>query len=83
MYVHVCLVGPNPVGTKTFPSARPYPTLAFVAVYVRLWDRHECYSFHVFTMAITRIAAAYAIATVLRCNHFPPSCQPLNYGDSN
>ena len=40
----------NVVDTKTFPSARSDPTLRFFAVRVRLWEWHECGSFHVFTM---------------------------------
>ena len=37
------------------------------AVHVRLWKRHECDSFHAFTMTVT--------ATGLRCNNFAPSWQ--------
>ena len=63
------------------------PTLAFFAVHARLWERQECYSLHVFTMTITRIAAAYAIATVLRRNHFLTTVHYFsngsNYGDSD
>ena len=33
-------------------------------------------------MTKMRIAAAYAIVTVLRRNHFPPGCQPFNYGET-
>ena len=40
----------NVVDTKTFPSARSDPTFGFFAVHVRLWKRHECGSFHVFTL---------------------------------
>ena len=57
----------NVVDTKTFPFEHSYPTFGFFAVHVRLWKRHECDSFHVFTMTVA--------ATVLRPNHFSPSWQ--------